>query len=346
MKAILSLLIMVSGLSAFAQDSKQGFLYLSKSLSSEAISQAVVETSGGAIVVSGVTNSSDARVEVYVSANNHKGSYSKEDIQKKIESDYDLTVTASSNKLTAIAKRKKKFNNWENSLNISFVVYVPVNCGTQLNTSGGGIKLNNLQGEQHFSTSGGGLELKGISGHIVGRTSGGSIAAWDSKDDIDLETSGGDIVAKHCSGKIHLGTSGGSLDLSDLNGNIKANTSGGNVDGSNIQGDLETHTSGGNISMSGFNGSLEASTSGGNMHVQINQLGKFVKLSNSGGHIHLEIPKDKGLNLDIHGESIKTDGLNNFSGSVEKGSISGTLNGGGIPIDIHGGGGGITLALK
>jgi hypothetical protein len=346
MKIILGLLFLTFGISGFAQDSKHGILYMSKSWSPQVISLAEIQTSGGGISVSGVNNVSESRLEIYVSANNSRDNYSKEELTKKIESDYDLNVTVSANKLTAIAKRKNKFNNGNNSLNISFVVYVPVNCGTRLNTSGGGISMENLNGDQQFSTSGGGLQLKGISGHIVGRTSGGGIEVSNSKDDIDLETSGGGIEAKHCSGKIHLGTSGGSLDLTDLDGNIRANTSGGNVEGTNIQGDLETHTSGGNIAMSGLRGSLNASTSGGNLHIQITQLGKFVKLNNSGGNILLEIPKDKGLNLDIHGERIKTEGLNNFSGSVEKERISGTLNGGGIPVDVHGGSGGITLALK
>jgi hypothetical protein len=69
-------------------------------------------------------------------------------------------------------------------------------------------------------------------------------------------------------------------------------------------------------------------------------------LNNSGGSVHLQIPKGKGLNLDIHGDRIKTEGLNNFSGSMEKQSISGTVNGGGTPIDIDAGSGGVTLALK
>jgi hypothetical protein len=98
--------------------------------------------------------------------------------------------------------------------------------------------------------------------------------------------------------------------------------------------------------MTAMSGSLEASTSGGNIDVEILETGKYVKLSNSGGSVHLKIPKGKGLNLDIRGDRIKTAGLNNFSGSMEKQSINGTVNGGGIPVDIDAGSGGVTLALK
>ena len=345
MRIILGFLLLFSGILVQAQDSHRGLLYLNKSLSAESINQVEAKTSGGGIEVSGVSPS-EARIEVYVTENDHRGSYSKEEIQKIITNDYDFSVTTSGNKLTAIAKPKRNFNNWRNNLSISYSIYVPTNCGTHLNTSGGGISISNLSGEQHFNTSGGGLEVKGLSGKIYGQTSGGGITVSDSKDDIDLETSGGGIEASRCTGQIRLNTSGGSIDLNNLNGNIKATTSGGNVEAEKITGELITHTSGGNVSMTAMSGSLEASTSGGNIDVEILETGKYVRLSNSGGSVHLQVPKGKGLDLDIHGDRIKTEGLNNFSGSMEKESINGTINGGGIPIDIHAGSGGVTLALK
>jgi DUF4097 and DUF4098 domain-containing protein YvlB len=345
MKIILSALFLISGFYAQSQDSGKGLLYLTKSLSAESISLVEAKTSGGGINVTGV-NPGEARIEVYVTQNGHHGSYSKEEMGKIISSDYDLTITASGNKLTAIAKPKRNFGNWNSALSISYNIYVPVTCATRLNTSGGGISISNLNGEQHFSTSGGGLDVKGLTGKIDGRTSGGGITASDCKDNIDLETSGGEIEARRCSGQIRLNTSGGSIELNELSGNIRATTSGGNVDAEKINGELVTHTSGGNVSLTSMTGSLEASTSGGNIDIQIVGTGKYVKLSNSGGNVYLQMPKGKGLDLDIHGDRIKTDGLSNFNGSMEKQSINGTINGGGVPVDIHAGSGDVTLALK
>jgi hypothetical protein len=346
MRVIFSFLLVVSGILAQAQSSHKGLLYLNKPLTAEAIKQVEARTSGGGIEVTGVNSAAEARIEVYITENGHHGDYSKEEIQSRVDADYDLTVTASGNKLTAIAKPKKNLRNWSNALSFSFNIFVPVACATHLNTSGGGISIASLTGEQHFSTSGGGLEVKGLTGKIDGRTSGGGITVSDCKDDIDLETSGGGIEASRCSGQIRLNTSGGSIDLNDLSGNIRATTSGGNVDAEKINGELDTHTSGGNISLTAMTGTLEASTSGGNIDIQINEIGKYVKLSNSGGNVYLQIPKGKGINLDVHGDRIKTEGLSNFSGSMEKQSINGTINGGGTPVDIHAGSGGVTLALK
>jgi DUF4097 and DUF4098 domain-containing protein YvlB len=345
MKVILSFLFILSGMLLHAQDSQNGLLYLTKSLSSESVKQVEAKTSGGGIDVSGV-NAAEARIEVYINGNGRHNNYSKEEIQKMLANDYDLTITVSGNKLTAIAKPKKNFGNWDNSLSISYKIYVPTACGTELYTSGGGISISNLSGNEHFSTSGGGLEVKGLTGKISGHTSGGGIEISDSKDDIDMETSGGGIEASRCSGQIRLNTSGGSITLNDMNGNIRATTSGGNVEAEKITGELVTHTSGGNISLESMSGSLEASTSGGNIAVQLTGTGKYVKLSNSGGQVSLEIPKGKGLDLDIHGDGIRTEGLSNFSGSMEKESINGTVNGGGMPVDIHAGSGGVVIALK
>lgn len=344
MRIILSFLLIASGIMTNAQNSHKGLLYLNKSLSAESITQVEAKTSGGGIDVSGV-NPSEARIEVYVNQNNHH-SYSKAEIQKIIESDYDFSVTVSANKVTAIARPKRNFNNWKNEISFSYNIFVPVKCGTSLHTSGGGISITDLTGEQHFNTSGGGLDLKGLTGKIRGNTSGGGITVMDSKDDIDLETSGGGIEASRCSGQIRLNTSGGSIDLKDLSGNIRATTSGGSIEAEKISGELVSHTSGGNISMTSMSGSLEASTSGGNVDVQMSETAKYIKLSNSGGNIHLQVPKGKGLNLDIHGDRIKTEGLSNFSGSMEKQSINGTLNGGGTPIDVDAGSGDVTLVLK
>ncbi len=345
MRIILSFLFIVSGILAQAQNSQKGLLYLNKPLSAESINQVEARTSGGGIEVTGV-DPSQAKIEVYVSQNGHRNSYSTEEIQKMISNDYDFSVTITANKLTAIAKPKKSFRNWNNELSFSYSIYVPVACGTQLSTSGGGISISNLNGEQLFNTSGGGLDVKSLSGKITGRTSGGGITVTDCKDNIDLETSGGGIEASHCTGQIHLNTSGGSLELHDLNGTIRASTSGGNIDAEKITGDLDTHTSGGNIYMTAMSGSLDASTSGGNIDVAITETGKYVKLNNSGGSVHLEVPKGKGLNLDIRGDRIKTEGLSNFSGSMEKQSINGTVNGGGTQVDIDAGSGGVTLAIR
>jgi len=344
-KYFLFLLFVAFQLSMKAQFNSDKEPLIIKSLSSESIKNIEAQTSGGSISVSGV-NTSEAKIEVYVSANNNRNELSKEDIQQRLNEMYNLTISVSNNKLTATAKSKERITDWKKALNISFKIFVPKNVSTDLSTSGGSISLTNIYGDQNFSTSGGSLNVDNVSGKVDGRTSGGSINLENSKDDIELTTSGGSINAKNCDGKLRLSTSGGSLDLKDLKGDIRATTSGGSVVGRNVEGELIAHTSGGSIHLSDLSCSLETSTSGGNIDVSIKQLGQYVKISNSAGNIDLALPKGKGINLDLSADKIKTDHLDNFNGKMDDDEVNGKLNGGGVTVKVDAGSGRIYLALK
>jgi hypothetical protein len=117
------------------------------------------------------------------------------------------------------------------------------------------------------------------------------------------------------------------------------------VRGRDIKGELKARTSGGGISLKGLACSVNATTSGGNMEIEIKEVGKFVTVSNSGGSIDLEMPGNKGLDLKLRGNKIKTTNLNNFSGDQGDEKLTGKINGGGIPVTVETSGN-ITFALK
>ena len=326
-KIILAASLLISAVVVYAQFNAEKDAYLTQSLSSEKISNAQVETSGGSISVA-VAETGAQRIEMYVRPNNWNGgiiNLSKDEIKQRLEEYYTVSIKSENGKLTAIAKSRSDMN-WKKSLSISFKIYVGQNVNTDLHTSGGSISLLGIKGNQDFSTS------------------GGSIHVSNSSDDIDISTSGGSIEAKNCKGNIKLETSGGSLKLFDLTGNINTNTSGGSITAGNIHGDFETSTSGGSVKLDGIYGNLKASTSGGSMNVSIAELGKTVMLDNSGGNISVELPAGKGINLDVRGNKINYNNLNNFSGeTADDDRIKGTLNGGGTEIKIRAGSGKVSL---
>jgi len=303
--------------------------FLTKPLSKETFQKAELETTGGNITVKGVAVA-EARLEVYVfPSNDNQRDLSKEEIQKKLDEYYDLNISVSDNKLTAIAKPKVHNMDWKRGVTISFKLFVPEQVSTDLSTSGGNIDLSNLTGgTQDFNTSGGNLDLNHVSGKITGRTSGGNIDLRNSKEDIDLSTSGGDVKAINCQGKIKLVTSGGS------------------VHGDQIEGELSAHTSGGDVHLDALSCSLETSTSGGDIDVSMVSLGKYVRINNSGGDIDLQVPKNQGLDLRLSGDKVRVPELNNFSGRKEENEIDGKMNGGGVPITVDGGSGRVSLTFK
>jgi len=318
--------------------------YLTKSLSSDAINRVVVNTSAGGILVSGRSGEA-ARVEVYIKGNNGR-ELSKEEIKKRLDEDYDLSVSVTGHEVRAIAKNKHNFSDWKRQMSISFKIYVPEQTSTDLKTSGGGISLDNLKGNESFTTSGGGLQIDRLSGIVRGETSGGGIHVSNSGNDINLETSGGGIVAKNCTGKIKLETSGGGLQLDNLNGNINANTSGGGVQGNNITGELITSTSGGGIDLRQMDCSLNASTSAGSLHAQMKRVGKYLKLDVSSGNIDLELPLKQGLSLDIRGDRINSGKISGFNGEWEKDHVRGTVNGGGASVSADASSGNVNVKFN
>lgn len=333
-KYLLVLFVACAGNAAFAQNNWKS-PYLTKSLSGQSVKEVFVNTSGGSITVSGAPGE-EPRVEVFIQGNNGNGDLPKEEIQKRLDENYDFKVDVNSGELHASAKNKKNNMDWKKSLSISFRVYVPGNVTTTLNTSGGSIHLDNLTGAQQFETSGGSLHLDKIAGAIKGRTSGGSIHVNNSNNDIDLQTSGGSIEANNCTGRIRLETSGGSLHLNGLKGDIKATTSGGSISGNKIDGDFVTGTSGGSINLTDLSCSLDASTSAGSVRAQFLSVGKSVKIDVSAGRVDLQLPSKQGLNLDVRADRVVANLGEGFAGNKDKERVEGKLNGGGALIEVRG----------
>ncbi|MVM38779.1 hypothetical protein GO730_16595 [Spirosoma sp. HMF3257] len=293
------------------------------------------ETSGGSLTIEGGTDM-NAKVEMYVRGNNGNGNLDKAEIEDRLK-DYDISIAQEGGTIVATAKRHNNLTNWKNSLSISFKFYTPRKVTADLRTSGGSIHLASLSGTQKFRTSGGSLHMSDVDGDINGQTSGGSIhfdgCQAGTSGYLDLQTSGGSIEGKSSTGKMRLHTSGGSIRLTDLKGDIDAQTSGGSVNGESLEGDIKASTSGGSVRIANIVGSIDASTSAGGVDVSITKLTGPVRLSTSAGSVRVKMPLDKGITLNLSGNSIKIP-LNNFNGDTEKDRIRGTLNGGGIPVTL------------
>lgn len=318
---------------SFAQSSDEA-PYVTKSFTNGSLNALTVETSGGAIGVMG-GNSNGFKVEMFVRANNGNGKtqLSKAEIEDRLE-DYDILIGTEGNRVVATAKRKSGIK-WDNQkgISIGFKVTAPRKATTNLKTSGGSIKIASLTGDQNFATSGGSLKVEDVGGTIIGRTSGGSIDVSNCRKSIDLSTSGGSIKAENLFGVIQLKTSGGSITLNKLDGEIVAHTSGGSVKGDDIKGSLDAGTSGGSVRLANVSGSLKASTSAGSVDVSMTKLGKYLELKTSAGSIHVQMPLESGLDLNIKGNKVAIP-LKNFNGQSEKDRVNGKMNGGGIPVTL------------
>jgi hypothetical protein len=315
--------------------------YMVKTFTSKGITNLKMNTSGGSLSVVG-TNEPEARIEVYVRANQNRDDIiSKEDLEERLKN-YELTVSQDGNTIVAFAKNKT--NNWgKKSLSIAFRAFVPENITTDLNTSGGSLSVKGITGNAIGRTSGGSISVVKCKNKIALKTSGGSISADNCSGDINITTSGGSISAADLDGTIDLTTSGGSISLDNLKGNTRAITSGGSIKATELRGESMVKTSGGSITLREIYGTLDAATSSGSLDAEIMELGKSLDLSVSSGSMTVKMPMDKGVNLDCTAQKINVLNLNNFKGDTEKTSIKGTLNGGGIPVTMRVSSGTLTI---
>ena len=251
-----------------------------------------------------VEGSNSQQVKVEMYVNSNRHSDKK--IREIIEEDYEIRIEKTGSRIEAVAKREGRGWSW-NGISISFIVYTPKNFECDLNTSGGSLKISGVNGSRHeLKTSGGSITAEEMSGEMEARTSGGSITVNDYEGDVDLKTSGGSIRLKEILGEIEATTSGGGIRLQDVEGAVYATTSGGSID------------------------------------AEINKLEDQLVLKTSGGSVHAKIPSGLGLDLDLRGNRVNTS-LNNFSGESKSDRVRGTVNGGGILVQLSTSGGSVNL---
>ena len=323
-------ILAASCLALQAQNSESDYLYTTKSFKDASPKKIFAGTSHGNITVSDVP-ASQTRVEVYVRPNNSNQALNKQEIQKKLDEYYTLEISLAGDVLKASVHQKKDILFNESGLSISFVIYTPKTASSILKTSHGNIDLTGLEGSQDVETSHGDITISKIKGKLVGETSHGNVSVTDCNDDIDASTSHGDITVRNCAGTIKLITSHGNIDLRDLKGKLRAGTSHGNVSGNSIAGDLNASTSHGNVSLEGMSSSVNASTDHGDISLTAVSITGDIVTNNGNGNISLELPKGKGLDLDLQGKNVYVE-LQNFTGTKEKDLVKGSTNGGGIKV--------------
>ena len=120
-----------------------------------------------------------------------------------------------------------------NQVRVSYKVTLPQAYNVDLDTSGGSIDIENLQGEVDAHTSGGSISLENVQGDVDIKTSGGSLDLDNIIGKIDAKTSGGSIKLKlptNPTKDSKLKTSGGSITAylaKDVAVNLSAKTSAG-----------------------------------------------------------------------------------------------------------------------
>ena len=284
------------------------------------------KSSGGGIKVK-THNQSEVIVQVFIRKNGKVLATSDPAVEDVLEN-YELEIEKNGNIITANAKRKTNFKAFTNT-GIYFTIIVPREMSCNVSSSGGGLKINGVEGTHDFKSSGGSVILENTAGTTNAKSSGGKVKATNHK------------------GDIHLTSSGGGVSVDEAHGNVSAHSSGGGVHLEKINGGVDASSSGGGVSVSGSCDFVKAKSSGGSVRVNIKYLSKELHLQSSGGGVDAVIKNGKNLGLDLDLSSTKVNiDLYNFSGSSEKNRVNGTMNGGGIPVYMRASGGNVNVRFE
>jgi DUF4097 and DUF4098 domain-containing protein YvlB len=240
--------------------------------------------------------------------------------QKALLKAHKVTFSQDGKQISVEAKSPKPSHGWfshpDLNLSVHFRITVPRRFDATLCTSGGSIRVSDLNGTVDARTSGGDLNFAKIQGGVEGHTSGGNIKATGCAYRLNLETSGGNILIKDCSGP-----------------NAQATTSGGNIEATGCTGKLQVKTSGGNIDIGNFSGaSAYADTSGGSISFDTTRPPEEdCLLRSSGGNITAKLPANSALNLHAatDGGDVTSDLPVTVEGKMQPGKLEGKINGGG-----------------
>lgn len=244
--------------------------------------------------------------------------------------DFVVTFDQQGNDVRVRAKydRPSHWFGWSNDVDASFVITVPSQYNLEISTSGGNVKIGDLQGQVRARTSGGDLDLGKINGPV------------------DARTSGGDMSIASVRGRLELHTSGGDIKIGEADGPATAKTSGGSIEVRRVGGDLYAHTSGGSIAIDEASGAIDASTSGGSIRARFTQQPRGdSRLATSGGGITVSIAGNVAVDVDAHtsGGDVETDLPITILGKQSEGDLAGKINGGGPRLVLRSSGGSIKL---
>ena len=317
-----------------------------------------VKTSDGNIQI-GRTSGSEVEVYYRVTKNGKLMNISRSELEETVS----IIVMKGPNLLDITVKHEDQFMGWRNRMNVSFDVLVPEKTSCTLISSDGNISMDGITGNQYMKSSDGNIRVSNVAGSIEVKTSDGNLTIHNIGGNAQLKTSDGNMTITQIKGSVSGRTSDGNVTVEDVRGSLSIGTSDGNITSTNIgqwadlsssdghiklfkaSGDIKLKTSDGSIEFQNISGSLTATTSDGHVRGNIDQLNGPLYLKTTDGNVDVSVPEGLGLDLVLRGNKVHTR-LSQFDGVSKEKSVNGTINGGGIPVEISAGDGSVSLTYR
>src|SRR6266567_2515027 len=185
---------------------------------------------------------------------------------------HEVTFKQDGNTVSVVGRDKKDRTRLgrirQPNLEVRYEISLPRKFDVDLKTSGGDIRLGELDGSAITRTSSGSIDLGTISGRVESSNSGGDIRIAHAGGDLVARTSSGSIKVQSASGKVEASNSGGEIRVDEAAKDVVANTSSGSITIKKVNGGVESKNSGGDINIETASGDVAAQTSSGSISVK------------------------------------------------------------------------------
>lgn len=212
---------------------------------------------------------------------------------------------------------------------LEFEVQVPKKYNLNLQTMGGDVSIQGIEGRMTGKTMGGALKLDGLKGDLDLVTMGGEVALKNSDVNGSVKTMGGEVLVDHVSGNVKATSQGGNItqryvttgasdkptgevQISSMGGDINVDEAPAGADVHTMGGDVyvkkaadhvKAKTMGGNIEIETVDGRISATTMGGDIEVTMvgdpSKGDRSVSLQSMGGEVKLTVPPALSMDVDI-----------------------------------------------
>jgi DUF4097 and DUF4098 domain-containing protein YvlB len=217
-------------------------------------------------------------------------------------------------------------------------IEVPSRFDVKLDSVGGGLSIDGVEGKFTGKTHGGEIVLHEVWGEAELTTMGGEITLTDSELDGLLKTMGGQVLFENVVGDIRgksmggnvryknverrdgklgspprtggdldastsetvqISTMGGAIEVDEAREGADVHTMGGKIEIRDADRFVRAKTMGGDILIDAVDGWVEAITMGGDVDVTVTGSGGDVKLISMSGDITLQVPSGFSMELDL-----------------------------------------------
>ena len=244
------------------------------------------------------------------------------DLSGRGSDNIDLTVEERSGGILVRSRYVEQRKSQSSSLEIE--VRVPSIFDVKIDSMGGGLSIDGVEGTFSGKTMGGRLKLTNLKGELQLTTMGGSITLTNSDVDGRVKTMGGKALVEDVYGDVKVTSMGGEVTHrrvtrthgDSIGDQVKIDTMGGDINVSDAPSGADVHTMGGDITIDSAREYVKAKTMGGDIRIKeadgwvkattmagdVRALvigGHDVELTSMSGEVTLVMPEGADLDIEI-----------------------------------------------